>query len=168
MSLLWPASPHFWWASSYVPEDDEHWCNYLLLLDIVDITFCQKNHGGHPRLPAPADRKASFQLLSPLPRILHYPQDALIFMIHIPRLMLRYILFYFLVASWVYSLCPLTYTCRLGPLVCHWTIWFEAKNKYFKSLAHSTWKLCQSPLLPCHAPPAAAVLLKFEYGGPWL
>ena len=41
-------------VGQYVPEDDEHWCNYLLLLNIVDIMFA-KNHGGHPRLPAPAD-----------------------------------------------------------------------------------------------------------------
>ena len=25
--------------------------------------------------------------------------------------------------------------CRLGPLICNWTMRFEAKNKYFKSLA---------------------------------
>ena len=29
-------------VGQYVPEDDEHWCNYLLLLNIVDIMFSRR------------------------------------------------------------------------------------------------------------------------------
>ena len=35
----------------------------------------------------------------------------------------------------LFTIGPNLYICRLGPLVGHWTMRYEAKNKYFKSLA---------------------------------
>ena len=63
-----------------------------------------------------------------------YPQSSIIpkmhFMVHMPRMISKYIylLHYLLWFSNVY---------RFSPLICHWTMWYEAKYSYFKQLANS-------------------------------
>ena len=61
-------------VGEYVSEDDEHWCNYLLL-DIVDIMFARRitDTLGCLHLLI-EEHHANFH--PPLPRIHRYSQDA--------------------------------------------------------------------------------------------
>ena len=76
-------------VGQYVPEDDEHWCNYLLLLDIVDIMFFRRITEDTPGYlyQLVEEHHSNFTQL--------YPEYSVIpkmhFMIHVPRIMLRYV-----------------------------------------------------------------------------
>lgn len=84
-----------------IQEDDEHWKNYLCLLDIMDILFAR---------PVTADACAFAEVLlcdhhSKLKEL--YPNVSITLklhsMIHMPRLMLEYVLLYFKYREKVYS-----------------------------------------------------------------
>ena len=84
-------------VGEYVPEDDEHWCNYLLLLDIVDIMFARRITEDTPGCLhlLIEEHHANFTRL--------YPEYTVIpkmhFMIHVPRIMLRYV--QLLLSAWL-------------------------------------------------------------------
>ena len=70
-----------------VPDDDDRWSNFLLMMEIVDLLFCPKIQEDHTAYLAAliSDHHEHFSEL--------YPNDSIIpkmhFMIHMPRLMLR-------------------------------------------------------------------------------
>ena len=84
-------------VGQYVPEDDEHWSNYLLLLDIVDIMFARRITEDTPGYlhQLIEEHHSNFTRL--------YPEYSVIpkmhFMIHVPRIMLRYMYFELLAFS---------------------------------------------------------------------
>lgn len=94
-----------------VPEGHHHWMLFLDLMHIVDILF------------APVTSKGLAMYLKVLIRDFLeefkalFPESSIIpkmhFMVHYPRCIVR-----------------------LGPLVRHWCMRFEAKNSYFKRLSH--------------------------------
>ncbi|XP_019860559.1 PREDICTED: uncharacterized protein LOC109588897 [Amphimedon queenslandica] len=94
-----------------VSEDDEHWSNMLTLCEIVDNIF------------GPKCSSKSLDHLDHLIRLFLtqfktlYPDQSIIpkmhYLIHYPSCMRRF-----------------------GPLSRHWCMRFEAKNNYFKEMAH--------------------------------
>ena len=104
-----------------VPEDDEYWHLFLNLMDIVDILFAPKITQDNCAYIATLiqDHHDEFRRL--------YPSESVIpkmhFMIHMPRTTIM-----------LYSY---SHYHRYGPLVCHWTMRYEAKHSYFKKLAQS-------------------------------
>lgn len=69
-----------------VPEDDEHWSNYLRMMEIVDRLFCSQieDDGAAYLQSLISDHHQEFRQL--------YPGKSIIpkmhFMVHMPRLML--------------------------------------------------------------------------------
>ena len=114
----------------YVPENDEHWMHYIELLDIMDLIFSPTVH---PNMPGYLEENLEMFVTlyggaSIIPKM-H-------FLIHVPRLLERQVIIY------VHTFIPLNphvdesfILCRFGPLVRFWTMRFEAKHQYFKSLA---------------------------------
>ena len=118
----------------YVPENDEHWMHYIELLDIVDLIFSPTVH---PNMPGYLEVtiEENLEMFVTL-----YGGASIIpkmhFLIHVPRLLERQVIIY------VHTFIPLNphvdesfILCRFGPLVRFWTMRFEAKHQYFKSLA---------------------------------
>ncbi|XP_068691920.1 uncharacterized protein [Montipora foliosa] len=109
-------------VGSMVPEGHHHWMLFLDLMHIVDILF------------SPVTSKGLAMYLKVLIRDFLeefkalFPESSIIpkmhFMVHYPRCIVR-----------------------LGPLVRHWCMRFEAKNSYFKRLSHGVFNfknICKS------------------------
>ena len=111
-----------------VPEDDERWSNFLRMLDIVDILFC-------PRITE--DDAAYLTTLISDEEFCHlYPSRSVI-----PKINAIYGTH---ASSHDSVTCPFLFLLvlllvidRFGPFVHHWTMRFEAKHAYFKSLCQS-------------------------------
>ena len=71
----------------FVPEDDERWLNYLLMMDIVDLLFCPTISEDNAVYLAALinDHHERFTTLYPDNNIL----PKMHFMIHMPRLILK-------------------------------------------------------------------------------
>jgi len=106
-------------------------------MDIVDILFCPKATHDHAAYVASLtnDHHTTFCELYPGHSII----PKLHFMVHMPKLMIRYADMYFDVLL-IYMSNPYRY----GPLVRHWTMRIEAKH-YFKQLARSLGNFINLP-----------------------
>lgn len=70
----------------YVPDDDERWLNYLMLMDVVDLLFCpQISEDNVVYLAALiSDHHENFSKLYPTSSVI----PKMHFMVHMPRLIL--------------------------------------------------------------------------------
>ena len=131
-----------------VPVDDEHWQNFLDLLVIVDYVFAPVISLDSAAFlhDAICSHHEQFCRLYPGRSItpkLHY-------MIHIPEWILKWVM-NANVSIWVVrvkgtnfflqvqSVAIMFILCRIGPLIRHWCMRYEAKHSYFKRLAKNAW-----------------------------
>lgn len=112
-----------------IPENEEHWENFLLLLSIMDILFARPvavEACGYLEALI-SDHHSCFRELYPHASITMKMHS----MVHMPRLILEYEISY----SSKYYYYKVVHYFRFGPLINYWTTRFEAKHKYFKSYA---------------------------------
>lgn len=111
-----------------VPENDDNWQNFLVLLKIMELTFAPVTT---------ADKTVYLEILienflhdfthlypeRPLPLKMHY-------LIHVPSWTRRY-------AYDKINVCLLTTNIflRFGPLLRSWCMRYESKHRYFKGIA---------------------------------
>jgi hypothetical protein len=96
----------------FVPELDPHWTNFIRLIDISKYLFSSSLDVDDISCLDVLITEHHQEFLNLYPDIDVIPK--LHFLLHTPRLIMQY-----------------------GPLVCHWTVRFEAKHRYFKQLTSS-------------------------------
>ena len=114
---------------SMIPENDEHWNCFILLLRIMAYLFATKLNEDHLGILQDLimDHHHCFISL--------YPDHSVIpkqhYLIHTPRLFYKYSFVDIIIVD-IMQL----YSHRYGPLVNYWTMRFESKHKYFKGLTN--------------------------------
>ena len=131
-----------------VPVDDEHWQNFLDLLVIIDYVFApvislDSAAFLHDAICSHHEQFCRLCFGRSIKPKLHY-------MIHIPEWILKWVL-NANVSIWVVTIKQIFFLqhllpvaipfilCRIGPLIRHWCMWYEAKHSYFKRLAKNAW-----------------------------
>ena len=114
-----------------ISEDDNHWTHFIQLLEIVDIVFAPTIDSTPGYLEVLIEENLE-DFVKPysetvLPKM-HY-------IIHIPRLLARYVRIYMCMNNILYYVVTCYNYIFLAPLVRYWTMCFETKHQYFKSLA---------------------------------
>ena len=118
-----------------IPEGDDHWDNFLLLLKISEYVFS----------PVSSKEIAAFlttlidDYLQTFTQL--YPGCSIIpkqhYMVHMPQWIVRWVFVaYIIMCTHTNAHTPHTHTPRCGPLTRYWCMRFEAKNSHFKDIAH--------------------------------